>query len=247
MLEVSHRSAKLAEEIYSREEMWTAQDHIGRALVGLGKPAEARNSFLAAIAGIEDLAPRSCRRRTTATELSREQAFAVVRHGRSARVAAEICGSADVCRTIESACVARRAANGPRKSAPVVVQRRTASRRAATSKLVSLNSQLTNESRREKPDVARVAELKSAVEKARLEYEDSRRSFTSRVLSSGCSVAKRRSSKRKSSRRLCRMLRAHCSSMSLMKIRRFCLSSRREVSRSCLHFAGQARRAGEAD
>ncbi|HEX5604390.1 MAG TPA: CHAT domain-containing protein, partial [Pyrinomonadaceae bacterium] len=33
-------------------------------------------------------------------------------------------------------------------------------------------SQLTTESRRDKPDASRVAELKSAVEKARLEYED---------------------------------------------------------------------------
>ena len=52
---MSRRSAKLADEIYSREEIWTAQDHIGRALVGLGQPAEARNSFLAAINGIETL------------------------------------------------------------------------------------------------------------------------------------------------------------------------------------------------
>jgi CHAT domain-containing protein len=39
-------------------------------------------------------------------------------------------------------------------------------------KLVALNSQLTTESRRDKPDAARVAELKSVVEKTRLEYED---------------------------------------------------------------------------
>ena len=52
---MSRRSAKLADEIYSREEIWTAQDHIGRALVALGQPAEARNSFLAAIKGIESL------------------------------------------------------------------------------------------------------------------------------------------------------------------------------------------------
>jgi len=35
-----------------------------------------------------------------------------------------------------------------------------------------LNSQLTSEVRRDKPDAAKVAELKRAVEKARLEYED---------------------------------------------------------------------------
>jgi tetratricopeptide (TPR) repeat protein len=51
MLDVSRRSAKLADEIYSREEIWTAQDHIGRALVKLGQPAEARDSFRAAMQG----------------------------------------------------------------------------------------------------------------------------------------------------------------------------------------------------
>src|SRR6185312_10595544 len=39
-------------------------------------------------------------------------------------------------------------------------------------RLVSLNSQFTTEVRRDKPDAARVAELKATVEKARLEYED---------------------------------------------------------------------------
>src|SRR5205814_8270291 len=37
--------------------------------------------------------------------------------------------------------------------------------------LVSLSSQLTTESRRDKPDATRVTELKANVEKARLEYE----------------------------------------------------------------------------
>jgi hypothetical protein len=35
-----------------------------------------------------------------------------------------------------------------------------------------LNSQLTGEVRRDKPDASACAEFKSAVEKARLEYED---------------------------------------------------------------------------
>ena len=38
-------------------------------------------------------------------------------------------------------------------------------------RLVALNSQLTGELRRDKPDPSRVAELKAGVEKARLEYE----------------------------------------------------------------------------
>src|SRR5262249_20390558 len=38
-------------------------------------------------------------------------------------------------------------------------------------RMVSLNSQLSGELRRDKPDSSRVAELKASVEKARLEYE----------------------------------------------------------------------------
>src|SRR5262249_61404077 len=49
------RAARLAEEINSREELWNAQEQIGRALYALGQPAEARRSFLAAIATIESL------------------------------------------------------------------------------------------------------------------------------------------------------------------------------------------------
>ena len=37
--------------------------------------------------------------------------------------------------------------------------------------LVALNSQLTSELRRDRPDLSRVAELKAAITKARLEYE----------------------------------------------------------------------------
>src|SRR5262249_45789745 len=55
MLEVSRRSASLAEEINAREQLWNAQELIGRALRALGRPEEARRSFLAAIGGIESV------------------------------------------------------------------------------------------------------------------------------------------------------------------------------------------------
>ena len=69
MLEVSRRAASLAEEINAREELWNAQERIGRAFRALGQPAEARQSFLAAIATIESLRHRSRRRRTAAAKL----------------------------------------------------------------------------------------------------------------------------------------------------------------------------------
>ena len=172
MLEVSQRSAKLADEIYSREEIWTAHDHIGRALVGLGKPAEARNSFVAAIAGIEAL------RREIAGGEQQQQSFLENR-------LSPWFGMIDV--LVSQQKYAEALTFAEQSKARVLLdalQTGRANLRTSWSKeeqeaeerqrqkLVTLNSQLTNESRRDKSDASRVAELKSAVEKARLEYED---------------------------------------------------------------------------
>ncbi|HSE18075.1 MAG TPA: CHAT domain-containing tetratricopeptide repeat protein [Pyrinomonadaceae bacterium] len=172
MLEVSRRSAKLADELYSREEIWTAQDNIGRALVGLGKPAEARNSFLAAINGIESL------RREVAGGEQQQQSFLENRLSPwfgmiDVLVSQQKYGEAltfaeqSKARVLLDALQTGRA--NQRKSWSKEEQEAEEKQRL---RLVTLNSQLTTESRRDKPDAARVAELKSAVEKARLEYED---------------------------------------------------------------------------
>ena len=55
MLAVSSRAARLAEEINAPEELWSAQDDMGRAFLAMGRPDEARRSFLAAISAIETL------------------------------------------------------------------------------------------------------------------------------------------------------------------------------------------------
>ncbi|HSL55150.1 MAG TPA: CHAT domain-containing protein [Pyrinomonadaceae bacterium] len=172
MLEVSQRSAKIADELYSREEIWTAQDHIGRALVGLGKPAEARNSFLASIAGIEAL------RREVAGGEQQQQSFLENRLSpwfgmidvlvsqqkySEALTFAEQSKARVLLDALQTGRVNPRASWSKEEREAEERQRQ---------KLVGLNSQLTNESRRDKPDAARVAELKNAVEKARLEYED---------------------------------------------------------------------------
>ncbi len=172
MLEVSQRSAKLADELYSREEIWTAQDHIGRALVGLGKPAEARNSFQSSIAMIESM------RREVAGGEQQQQSFLENRLSPwfgmidvlvSQQKYAEALTFAEQskARVLLDALQSGRAnlRNSWSKQEQEAEERQR-------QKLVTLNSQLTTESRREKPDAARVAELKSAVEKARLEYED---------------------------------------------------------------------------
>jgi len=172
MLEVSQRSAKLADDIYSREEIWTAQDNIGRAFVGLGKPTEARDSFLASIAGIEAL------RREVAGGEQQQQSFLENRLSPwfgmidvlvSQQKYAEALTFAEQSKARVLLDALQTGRTNLRKSWSKDEQEAEERQRL---KLVTLNSQLTTESRRDKPDASRVAELKSAVEKARLEYED---------------------------------------------------------------------------
>jgi len=172
MLEVSQRSAKLADDIYSREEIWTAQDNIGRALVGLGKPAEARDSFLASIKGIEAL------RREVAGGEQQQQSFLENRLSPwfgmidvlvSQQKYAEALTFAEQSKARVLLDALQTGRTNLRKSWSKEEQEAEERQRL---KLRTLNSQLTTESRRDKPDAARVADLKSAVEKARLEYED---------------------------------------------------------------------------
>ena len=172
MLEVSRRSAKLADDIYSREEIWGAQDNIGRALVGLGKPAEARDSFLAAIKGIEAL------RREVAGGEQQQQSFLENRLSPwfgmidvlvSQQKYAEALTFAEQSKARVLLDALQTGRPNLRKSWSKDEQEAEERQRL---KLVTLNSQLMTESRRDKPDAVRVTELKSAVEKARLEYED---------------------------------------------------------------------------
>ncbi len=172
MLEVSRRSAKISDEIYSREEIWTAQDHIGRALVKLGQPAEARNSFLAAINGIESL------RKEVAGGEQQQQSFLENRMSPwfdlidllvSEQKYAEALTFAEQSKARVLLDALQNDRVDFRKTWSKEEQQAEEQQRL---RLVSLNSQLTGEVRKEKPDQVKVAELKAAVEKARLEYED---------------------------------------------------------------------------
>ena len=172
MLEVSRRSAKIAEELYSREEIWAAQEQVGRALLALGRPAEARESFMAAIASIESL------RREVGGGEQQQQSFLENRLSPwfgmvdvlvSQQKYAEALSHAEQskARVLLDALQAGRAnlrQSWSRKEQDAEQQKRL--------QLVTLNTQLTNEIRQDKPNPTRVAELKAEVEKARLEYED---------------------------------------------------------------------------
>lgn len=172
MLEVSRRSAKIADDLYSREEIWTAQDNMGRALVALGQPEEARTAFQSAITTLENL------RREVAGNEQQQMSFMEGRLSPwydmvdllvSQKKYAEALTFAEQSksRVLLDALQSGRA--DLRKSWSREEQDGEEELRL---RLVALNSQFTSEVRKDKPDVKRVNELKLAVEKTRLEYED---------------------------------------------------------------------------
>jgi CHAT domain-containing protein/Tfp pilus assembly protein PilF len=169
MLDAGRRAAKLAD---NREDQWIAQDRIGRALLAMGQPAEARENFLAAIATIEAM------RRDVAGGEQQQQSFlerrlspwlgmidVLVAQGNYA----EALTFAEQSKARVLLDVLQTGRTNLRKSWSAEEQQAEAQLRKH---LVLLNSQYTNEVRRDKPDATRVAELKTEVEKARLEYED---------------------------------------------------------------------------
>jgi len=172
MLDVSRRAAQVAASLNDSEELWTAQERIGRALVGLGQLEEARNSFVAAISTMESL------RRNVAGGEQQQQSFLenrlspwlgmidlLVSQGKQAE--ALTFAEQSKARVLLETLQAGRA--NIRQSWSKEEQQADEQHRL---RLVSLNSKLSAEVRRDKSDASRVAELKAEVEKARLEYED---------------------------------------------------------------------------
>src|SRR5829696_5967453 len=173
MLKAGRPAVVQAEEINAPEELWKGREQVGRALRALGQPAEARRSFLSAIATVERV------RREVAGGEQQQQSFlenrlspwlGMVELLVSRREYAEALTFAEAskARVLLDALRTGRGA-GLRQSLSPAERQAEEGRRL---KLVSLNSQLNGEARRDKPDPARVAALRAEVEKARLEYED---------------------------------------------------------------------------
>jgi CHAT domain-containing protein/tetratricopeptide (TPR) repeat protein len=171
-LDVSRRAAKLAEENNAREELWRAQERIGSAFRALDQPVEARESFLAAISTIESL------RHDVAGGGQQQQSFLenklspwlgmiALLVSQKERADALTFAEKSKARVLLDALQSGRASL--RQSLSPQERRAEEERRL---RLVAINSQLTGELRSDKPDQARVAELKAGVEKARLECED---------------------------------------------------------------------------
>ncbi|MET0621366.1 MAG: CHAT domain-containing protein, partial [Pyrinomonadaceae bacterium] len=172
MLEVSRRAAGVSEGLNDAEELWKAQERVGRALRAKGQPEEARRSFLDSINTVEAL------RREAAGGEQQQQSFledrlspwlGMVELLVSRREYAEALSFAErsKARVLLDALQAGRA--DLRQTLSKQERQAEEERRL---RLVSLNSRLTDEARRDKPDAARVAALRAEVEKARLEYED---------------------------------------------------------------------------
>ncbi|HEY0171456.1 MAG TPA: CHAT domain-containing protein [Pyrinomonadaceae bacterium] len=172
MLEVSRRAAGLSEGLNDAEELWKAQERTGRALRAQGQPAEARQSFLASINTVEAL------RREAAGGEQQQQSFLENRLSpwlgmvellvsRQEYAEALSFAEASKARVLLDALQAGRA-----DLRQTLSQQERKDEEERRLRLVSLNSQLTDEARRDKPDAARVAALRAEVEKARLEYED---------------------------------------------------------------------------
>jgi CHAT domain-containing protein/Tfp pilus assembly protein PilF len=171
MLEVSRRSSILAEEVNSREALWVAQELTGRALRALGQPMEARRSFLGSIGAIESL------RHDVAGGGQQQQSFledklspwlGMIELLVSQKEYAEALSFAEkskaraLLETLQASRASLRQSLSPQERQSEEEHRL---------RLVSLNSKLTSELQRDKTDSSRVAELKSGVEKARLEFE----------------------------------------------------------------------------
>ncbi len=154
-----------------REELWKAQERIGRAFQALGQPVEARQSFVASIATIESL------RHEVAGGAQQQQSFlenklspwrGMIALLVSQKEYAEALTFAERSKARALLDMLQPGRANLRQSLSPQEQQAEEEQRF---RLVSLNSQLTNELRRDKTDLSRVAELKADVEKARLEFE----------------------------------------------------------------------------
>lgn len=170
-LETTRRALALAREMNSLGVLWRVQESMGRTLRAMGQLEQSRQYFLEAIATIESL------RHEAGGGVQQQQSFledklspwlGMIDLLVSQRQDVEALIFAEKSRARALLDALRAGHADIRKSLSPQERQAEEERRL---RLVSLNSQLTGEMRRDQPDAARVAELKASVEKARLEYE----------------------------------------------------------------------------
>src|SRR5262249_1540283 len=170
-LETNRRALALASEMNNLGELWRIQESLGRTFRALGQVDQARQAFLASIATIEAL-------RGQLTEGAQQQESFLENklspwHGMIDLLAAQQRGAeafsfAERSKARVLLDILQAGRSDPRKSLSPQEQQAEEDHRL---RLVSLNSQLTSEARRKKPEPARLTELKAGVEQARLAYE----------------------------------------------------------------------------
>jgi CHAT domain-containing protein len=170
-LETTSRALALARETNNLRVLWRVQESMGRTLRAMGQLEQSRKYFLESIATIESL------RHEVTSGAQQQQSFledklspwlGMIDLLVSQRQDAEALTLAEGSKARALLDVIQAGRANIRKSLTPQERQGEEERRL---RLVSLNSQLTGETRRDKPDAARVAELKASVEKARLEYE----------------------------------------------------------------------------
>jgi CHAT domain-containing protein/Tfp pilus assembly protein PilF len=171
MLEVSRRAARVAEEINAPEELWAAQESIGKAHRALGHPAEARQSFLDAIRTIESLRPQVAggeQEQQSFLENKLSPWLGMIDLLVSQHQYAEALSFAEQSKARALLDVLEAGRPNLRKSLSPQEHQTEEEKRL---RLVALNSQLTRELRRDRPDPSRTADLNAAIARARLDFE----------------------------------------------------------------------------
>jgi len=170
-LECADRAATLARQTGSREHLWQARALAGRAYHALNQPAASRQALAEAIATIEALradvaggeqeqqrffenkvSPYQAMVELLLAQNNPREAFAYAERAK-ARVLLDVLSRGRV--NITKAMTASEQAQEQR----------------AQNDLVSLNTQLSRESLRPQPDAARLSDLRTRLQKARLDYE----------------------------------------------------------------------------
>jgi CHAT domain-containing protein/Tfp pilus assembly protein PilF len=170
-LEAGRRALALAREINNLGELWRVQECMGRTLRVLGQAAQARQSFLDAIATIESL------RQQVGAGAQQQQSFlenklapwlGIIDLLLSQHQYAEGLTFAEQSKARVLLDVLQAGRTSLHKSLSLQEHQAEEEQRL---RLVALNSELTGELRRDQPDQVRVSELKAGIAKARLEYE----------------------------------------------------------------------------
>lgn len=172
MLASSSRAVQIGTELNFPEELWKAQELTGKALAALGKTAEARQSFQAAITTLETL------RRQVAGGEQQQQSFLEGKLSPWLNMTHVLVAEREYAEALSFAeqTKARVLLDALQSGRANLRQSLSKEERQAEEKLrlelVNINSNLTGEMRKDKPDAAVITNLKQALAKARLEYED---------------------------------------------------------------------------